>query len=123
MPTGRAVIADNEPGPGDRCHGHRGALGCRHGDTVLVPRSCATGKGSTMDCSKHKGHKRYVGGIMDGEIAHLRSATSTDYPRTFGTLLRHGVRSWYEIDEEASEGTEVVYRCIGVSKEFPQRPA
>lgn len=73
-----------------------------------------------IDCSKHKGHKRYVGGIMDGEVAHLSKASPSDYPQTFGTLLRNGTRSWYEIDYEASEGTEVVYRFIGHGKTFPQ---
>lgn len=74
-----------------------------------------------MDCSQHKGHKRYIGGVMDGEVAHLTMADPSDYPQTFGTLLRNGVRSWYEIDYEASEGTEVVYRCIGIRKDFPGR--
>lgn len=68
-----------------------------------------------------KGHKRYIGGRMDGEVAHLTGAHPTDYPQTFGTLLRGGVRSWYEIDYEQSEGTEVVYRCIGISRDFPTR--
>lgn len=71
-----------------------------------------------MDCSQHKGHKRYVGGIMDGEVSHLVYATPSDYPEYFGTLLRNGVRSWYEIDPEASQGTEVVYRCIGIAKNY-----
>jgi hypothetical protein len=75
-----------------------------------------------MDCSKHAGHKRYVGGCMDGEISHLVHATPSDYPRMFGTLLRNGTRSWYEIDPDASDGTEVVYRFIGHGKDFPQRP-
>lgn len=69
----------------------------------------------------HKGHRYYVGGgSMDGQVAHLTHVHPTDYPQTIGTLLRHGTRSWYEIDYEASEGTEVVYRFIGVGKEFPQ---
>jgi hypothetical protein len=72
-----------------------------------------------MDCSTHKGHMRYVGGCMDGEVAHLLYADPSDYPQTFGTLLRQGQRSWYEIDYEASEGTEVVYRFIGNGREFP----
>lgn len=67
----------------------------------------------------HKGHKRYVGGIMDGQVSHLIYADPGDYPQTFGTLLREGQRSWYEIDYEASEGTEVVYRLIGHGRDFP----
>ena len=73
-----------------------------------------------MDCSKHKGHKRYVGGCMDGEVAHLIYARPSDYPQTVGTLLRDGQRSWYEIDFEVSEGTEVVYRFMGNGREFPR---
>ena len=69
----------------------------------------------------HKGHKHYRGGILDGEVAHLTIAHPSDYPRTMGTLLRHGQRSWYEIDDEASEGTEVVYRFIGLGREFPAK--
>jgi hypothetical protein len=75
-----------------------------------------------MDCSQHKGHKRYVGGIMDGHVAHLICADSSDYPQTLGTLLRDGQRSWYEIDYEASAGTEVTYRFVGIGPEFPQSP-
>ncbi|WP_420123189.1 hypothetical protein [Nakamurella sp.] len=69
----------------------------------------------------HKGHRHYVGGIMDGQIAHLVDAFPSDYPQTFGTVLRGGQRSWYELDYEASDGTEAVYRCIGIGREFPQR--
>lgn len=72
-----------------------------------------------MDCSRHKGHKRYVGGIMDGRIEHLTMATPSDYPQTCGTMLRDGTRSWYEIDYDASEGTEVVYRFVGHGRDFP----
>lgn len=71
-----------------------------------------------MDCSGHKGHRRYVGGIMDGEVAHLVYAHPSDYPQTFGTLLRDGQRSWYELDYEASEGTEAVYRFLGCAAKF-----
>jgi hypothetical protein len=78
-----------------------------------VDDNCAAGK--------HKGHRRYVGGIMDGQVAHLVYAHPTDYPQTMGTVLRHGQRSWYEIDYEASEGTEVVYRFVGHGREFPVR--
>jgi hypothetical protein len=76
------------------------------------------------DCTnpRHKGHRYYVGGTMDGTVQHLVYATPSDYPRTFGTALRDGQRSWYEIDDDASEGPEVVYRLIGHGKEFPLRP-
>jgi hypothetical protein len=66
------------------------------------------------DC--HPGHRRYVGGGMDGHVAHLVYARPSDYPQTFGTSLRAGQRSWYEIDYEASQGTEVVYRFIGLGR-------
>lgn len=72
-----------------------------------------------MDCTKHRGHRRYVGGSMDGHVAHLIHAHPSDYPQTFGTMLRQGTRSWYEIDYDASDGTEVIYRFIGLGREFP----
>ena len=72
-----------------------------------------------MDCSTHRGHKRYVGGIMDGQVSHLVHAAAGDYPQTMGTAVRNGQRSWYELDYEASEGTEAVYRFIGIGREFP----
>jgi hypothetical protein len=75
-----------------------------------------------MDCRSHKGHRRYVGGILDGQVTHLVHAHPTDYPRTMGTYLRDGQRSWYEIDDEVSAGTEVVYRFIGHGAAFPARP-
>lgn len=67
-----------------------------------------------MDC--HPGHKRYVGGSMDGQIQHLVYATPSDYPQTIGTALREGQRSWYELDYEASAGAEAVYRFIGLGR-------
>lgn len=73
------------------------------------------------DCAKHRGHRRYVGGPMDGHVDHLVHAAPSDYPQTMGTLLRDGARSWYEIDYDASEGHEVVYRFIGYGREFPRR--
>jgi hypothetical protein len=72
-----------------------------------------------MDCTKHKGHRRWVGGCMDGHVDHLIYAHPSDYPQTFGTMFRNGTRSWYEIDYEVSAGTEVVYRFIGHGREFP----
>ncbi len=71
-----------------------------------------------MDCSQHKGHKRYIGGIMDGQVSHLVHADPSDYPQTLGTLKRDGQRSWYELDYEASEGTEAVYRFLGCAAEL-----
>ena len=68
----------------------------------------------------HRSHKRYAGGIMDGQVAHLIYADPSDYPQTFGTLLRDGARSWHEIDYDASDGTEVVYRFIGCGADFPE---
>ena len=70
---------------------------------------------------QHKGHKRYTGGIMDGHVSHLLYADPSDYPQTTGTVLADGQRSWYEIDYDASAGTEVVYRFVGIGREFPQR--
>ena len=51
-----------------------------------------------MNCAEHRGHKRYVGGCMDGVVAHLIYADPSDYPMYFGTALSGGQRSWYEID-------------------------
>jgi hypothetical protein len=58
---------------------------------------------------------------MDGQVRHLVHTTPSDYPQTIGTLLRHGQRSWYELDYEASGGTEVAYRFVGLGREFPRR--
>lgn len=73
------------------------------------------------DCTRHKGHRRYIGGVMDGQVDHLIFAHPTDYPMTMGTMLRDGQRSWYEIDYERSDGTEVVYRFIGHGRDFPRQ--
>jgi hypothetical protein len=72
-----------------------------------------------IDCTKCKGHKRYIGGSMDGHVAHLVYATPSDYPQTYGTMLRDDTRSWYELDYDASDGTEAVYRFIGMGRDFP----
>lgn len=78
------------------------------------------------DCSRysqpHKGYRHYVGGPRDGEIDHLIHAHPSDYPQTVGSHAFFGPRNWYEIDYDASDGTEVVYRYLGQGKEFPQRP-
>jgi hypothetical protein len=68
---------------------------------------------------KHKGHRHYVGGSMDGKVSHLIYADPSDYPQTMGTIKRDGQRSHYEIDHEASNGTEVVYRHIGDMEHLP----
>lgn len=68
--------------------------------------------------SCHPGHRRYVGGSIDGHVAHLVYATPSDYPQTLGTLLCDGQRSWYELDYEASVGAEAVYRFIGLGRTF-----
>lgn len=73
-----------------------------------------------LDC--HKGHRFYVGGgSLDGQVTHLVYAHPSDYPQTIGTLLRSGARSWYELDYDASDGTNVVYRFVGVGPQFPRR--
>lgn len=79
------------------------------------------------DCSRytqeHKGHRHYVGGPRDGEVDHLTFATPSDFPMHTGShMLLGNVRNWYEIDYDASEGTEVVYRYLGQGKQFPKRP-
>lgn len=73
-----------------------------------------------MDCERGcRGHRRYVGGRLDGDVAHLVFADPSDYPQTMGTCLSGGTRSWYELDYDASNGTEAVYRFIGHGREFP----
>lgn len=75
-----------------------------------------------IGCTEHKGHKRYTGGgSMDGQVTATIFAHPSDFPQTFGTVLRAGTRSWYEIDYEASEGTDVTYGFIGTGRDFPQR--
>jgi len=75
----------------------------------------------TAPCLTHKGHRRYLGGALDGQVAHLIHADPSDYPQTMSTGLRDGQRSWYELDYDASEGPEAVYRFIGNDREFPAR--
>lgn len=74
---------------------------------------------SDVDCSKCKGHKHYHGGIMDGVVHHLTIAHPSDFPKSIGTLKRQGQRSWYQRDDDASEGTEVIYRLVAVSADRP----
>jgi hypothetical protein len=71
----------------------------------------------------HKGHRYYVGGAMDGHVAHLVYAAPSDYPQTVGTYLRDGQRSWYELDHERSEGAEAVYRFVGLGRTFEEAVA
>jgi hypothetical protein len=75
---------------------------------------------SPVDCSKCKGHKHYRGGIMDGTVAHLTGAHPSDFPRSIGTMKQQGQRSWYQRDDDASEGTEVVYQLVAVSADPPE---
>jgi hypothetical protein len=74
--------------------------------------------GSSQPC---RGHKRYVGGPQDGSVSHMIHNTPSDFPMYVGSVLVNGTRSWYEIDYEASEGSEVVYQFIGMGREMPQR--
>lgn len=64
-----------------------------------------------------RGHKRYRGGIMDGNVQCLTMAHPSDYPVRIGTLLRQGQRSWYERETDPSDGTDVSYRFIGLGSE------
>lgn len=74
------------------------------------------------NAAQHKGHRRYVGGSMDGQVQHLVHAAGSDFPLTVGTSLRDGQRSWYEIDPAASAGTDVTYRFVGLGRTFPGAP-
>ncbi len=66
-----------------------------------------------------KGHKRYMGGIKDGHIECVTHITPTEFPKRIGTMLSHGQRSWYDIDEDASDGTEIVYQFAGFGMNGP----
>lgn len=64
-----------------------------------------------MNCTEHKGHRRYVGGSRDGDVEHLVSTTPTDFPFTW----------WYPRTKELYErdldgGTEAIYRFVGVEE-------
>ena len=79
----------------------------------------------TAEAACHKGHRRFIGGIMDGQVDHLVHAAPSDYPQTIGTMclgnaFGRGQRSWYELDYDASQGTEAVYRCVGVGLTWEQ---
>lgn len=66
-----------------------------------------------------KGHKIYQGGIMDGHVACLTIAHSTDYPVKFGTALRNGQRSWYRRATDPAIDTDVTYEFFGLGRESP----
>ena len=72
------------------------------------------------DNPKHKSHKRYIGGIMDGQINHLLYAYTdiSEYPQSIGTMLRQGQRSWYTLDL-TSTPTDIVYRYVGQAEHQP----
>lgn len=60
------------------------------------------------ECSRpHAGHRRYVGGPLDGEVEHLVSAAPGDFP----LFVRHPTGSFYERDLDG--GTEATYRLVG----------
>lgn len=73
-----------------------------------------------MDCAKHKGHRRFVGGSEDGRVDHLIHAAPSDFWASYGTMLHNRTRSWYEIDHEASKGKEVVYRFVGLGRDVAE---
>lgn len=52
----------------------------------------------------------------------LTGSTPSDFPMHMGSHAFFGPRTWYEIDYDASDGIEVIYRYIGTGKDFPQRP-
>ena len=53
-----------------------------------------------------KGHRRFVGGRLDGHVDHLVLTTPSDYPFTW----KYPDGSMYERDLDG--GTEAVYRCV-----------
>ena len=72
------------------------------------------------NCGNCKGHAHYHGGIMDGHTQHKVTATESDFPRCVGSILFNGQRSWYLRDDNASSGTEYVYRCVALAREMPE---
>lgn len=64
-------------------------------------------------CAEHKGHRRYVGGFLDGEVEHLVYATASDFP----LMIRYPNGSLYERDLDG--GTEATYRLATVNDDRP----
>jgi len=58
-------------------------------------------------CTEHPGHRRFVGGPLDGHVDHLVSVTWSDYP--LGFTYPSGARYERSLDG----GTEVEYRFTG----------
>lgn len=75
---------------------------------------------------RHKGHRYFTGGRLDGDVHHLTGADPLEFPQTIGAMTLGaalgGPRSWYEIDYDASSGAEVVYRHIGDANSLPGTP-
>jgi hypothetical protein len=57
---------------------------------------------SSEDC--HPGHRRYIGGFLDGMVEHLVYVTPSDFPM----FIRYPNGSLYERDLDG--GTEGIYR-------------
>lgn len=72
-------------------------------------------------CPEHKGHRRYVGGPLDGEVDHLVYAHASDFPMFCTYPMRDN--AMYERDLDG--GTEAVYRYVGQDQRLiapPVRP-
>lgn len=61
------------------------------------------------DFSCHPGHRIYVGGRMDGDIAHLVFASPSDYPLCSRTA-RYDGRYRDEYERDIDGGAHCVYR-------------
>lgn len=62
--------------------------------------------GSVCDREGCRGHRRYIGGRLDGMVEHLAFANHSDFPLTW----QHSDGSMYERDLDG--GTEAIYRCV-----------
>lgn len=56
------------------------------------------------DCREHAGHRRFIGGFLDGHVDHLVLVTASDFP----LLWRYPNGSLYERDLDG--GTDAIYR-------------
>lgn len=70
-----------------------------------------------MNCAEHKGHRRFVGGFLDGHVDHLAHVTQSDFP----LFWRYPNGSLYERDLDG--GTEATYRLATDQDVRPDAPA
>lgn len=80
-------------------------------------------KNAEIPCRRHKRHRAYLGGPMDGQLDHLigEPAASDVHARQLGARTYEHGTAWYSLIDPDAE--PLTYRYVGTGHTFEQAAA